>query len=352
MKLIVICGMSDDKVRASLLPLVSLEQVEEILLIRRSPLTMEKVKSYSPPAVMRWSLILAEIYRFFALFILSIKEQPTSIYAIYFVPHGIYAALVGRFLQIPVIHELIGTDRPKVTKRKCFQKLLSQGKRIGVRGTVSRDQLVSLGIPKEKFFISNAVNILDFELFAPGSGEKKFDLIYCGYMDYNKRVDIIIDAYIELQKAHPELTILLVGDGPERQKLESRIAQVGLQNQAVFVGKQSPETISGFLNQARIFVMASMFEGLPVAMIEALSCGLPVVMPDVGDIEDIATHDFNGLLFDQNHSDGMYDALSRLVGCDDLYQELREGALKTRERFIEDFTIAGVQRTWNEILNH
>ena len=98
--------------------------------------------------------------------------------------------------------------------------------------------------------------------------------------------------------------------------------------------------------------MASMFEGLPVAMIEALSCGLPVVMPDVGDIKDITIHDFNGLLFDQNNSSGMYDALSRLVGCEDLYHKLREGALKTRERFIEDFTIAGVQKTWNEILNH
>ena len=53
MKLIVICGMSDDKVRANLLRLVLLEQVEEILLIKSSPLTMEEVKSCSPPAEMR-----------------------------------------------------------------------------------------------------------------------------------------------------------------------------------------------------------------------------------------------------------------------------------------------------------
>jgi len=350
MKLVVICGMSDDKVRARLLPLVRLETVKQIFLIRRSSLAMEKVSTFSPPKVMRWSLILSEIYRLLVLISLCIKEKPACIYAIYFVPHGVYAGLVGWLLQIPVVHELIGTDRPKVTKRKFFQRLLSRGKRIGVRGTTSRDQLVSLGIPEEKFFISNAVNILDFDLFKPVPCEKKFDLIYCGYMDQNKQVDIILDAFISLQKNYPDLTMVLVGDGPERKALEEKIIHASHQNQVAFVGKQPYEAIPKFLNQSKIFVMASTFEGLPVAMLEALSCGLPVVVPNVGDIKDFAIHGYNGLLLEQSSSNAIYDAFSQLVNCDELYQQLQDGALETRDHFIQTFTIASVQKTWKEIL--
>lgn len=352
MKLAVVCGMSDDKVKARLLPLVKLDSVDEIFLIRRKPLEMEKVKIYSPPRIIQGSLLLSEIYRIFTLFFMCVKEKPAMIYAIYFVPHGIYAGLIGGLFHIPVVHELIGTDRPKVSKSKFYQKLLSQGKRIGVRGAVSCEQLISLGIPKEKFFISNAVNILDFDHFKPQQGNKNFDLIYCGYMDKNKQVGLILDAFITLQQSHPEATMILVGDGPERQSLEAKVNHAGLSQQVSFVGKQPFQAIPDFLNQSRIFVMASAFEGLPVAMIEALSCGLPVVVPDVGDIRDLAIHKYNAWLLKESSPDAITEALFQIINDQELYQTLQAGAFETRSKFVETFTIADVQETWKGILEN
>jgi hypothetical protein len=78
MKIVTICGMSEDKVRASLLPLTELEAVEKIFLVRRSPVSMAKVESYSPPKILGWSLFLTEVFRFIALFFVCVKENQTA----------------------------------------------------------------------------------------------------------------------------------------------------------------------------------------------------------------------------------------------------------------------------------
>jgi len=351
MKIVVICGMSDEKVRARLLPLVEIMEMQQIYLIRRDPFHMEKIKTHSPPALLKWSLFLSEIYRFLVLFFVCAKEKPSYIYGIYFVPHGIYAAVVGFLLNIPVIQELIGTDRPKVTKLKVFQKLLSSAECVGVRGMTSKNQLYLLGIPKEKIFISNAVNILDFNYFKPTHLNKIFDLIYVGRLDENKQVGNLIDAVPKLCRIKPDLKIVIVGDGPERENLENLTARLNLSTQISFVGQQTSEAIPDFLNQSRIFVMTSAFEGLPVAMIEALSCGLPVVVPKVGDIDDIAIDKYNALLFDKNSLSDLIDSLSYIIGDGVVYQELKAGAVATRDKFIEEYTILNVQETWKKILS-
>ena len=350
MKIMVICGMSDDKVRATLLPLQEIDIVKEIFLVRRLPLESNKTNTFSPPEFLKFSLFLSEIYRFFALIYLCVREKPDLLYAIYFVPHGIYAAVVGFLSGIPVIQELIGTDRPKVAKNKIYQSLLKKTARIGVRGASSIEHLVSLGIPREKIFVPTAVNVLDFSLFKPNPLPKKYDLIYCGRMDKNKQIDLIINAIAQIRQKQPEVRAVLVGDGPERSNLESLCQKYHMEDSIVFTGNVPYQKIPDLLNQSRIFVMASAFEGLPVAMIEALSCCLPVVVPDIGDISDVAVNGYNALLVKGNSVNDFAEAFSNLLTNLDLYNILAEGACKTRDRFLEDYSLEKAKKTWEEII--
>jgi len=352
MKIVVICGMSDEKARARLLPLVKLKAVDQIILIRRSALEMEKVMVLSPPKLMRWSLLLSEIYRFLMLFAACIKHKPACVYAIYFVPHGIYAALIGSLLNIPVIQELIGTDRPKVAHSKWYQKLLSQAEYIGVRGSESLESLSSLDIPREKFFISNAVNVLDFDLFKPDQASKKFDLIYCGYLDQNKQINLLIDAVNDYnRKTRHCIKVGLVGDGPQRDCLERQAADLGLSDHIDFVGRQPYQAISAFLNQSRLFVMTSAFEGLPVAMLEALSCELPVIVPNVGDISDVARHGYNAWLINETSREAYVRAFSEILDNAETYERLVDGAKATRQRFLAEYTLEKSMDTWKAMLD-
>jgi glycosyltransferase involved in cell wall biosynthesis len=351
MKVVVICGMSDEKVRARLLPLTEIASIEKIFLIRRSPITMKNVKSFSSPNVFRWSLLFSELYRLIILLILCIKEKPDFLYAIYFVPHGLYAAIFGGIFNIPVIQELIGTDRNLVNRSKYYQKLLKRSKRIGVRGTTSLSQLSDLlGEPEEKFFISVAVNAIDFELFKPSGLEKNFDLVFCGRLDQNKQVNLILGAFYEVYRTNPDVKLLFIGDGPEKVNLQSKTLDLGISQNVIFAGRQKYQDIPELLNQSRIFIMASSFEGLPVAMIEALSCGLPVIVPDVGDISDIARHGYNGLLVIENKVTAYRDAIQTIVSDTAFYEKLRTGALETREKFLRNFSVENASDIWKDIL--
>lgn len=350
MKIIVICGMSDDKVRARLLPLVGFDQMDQIHLIRRAPFSMEKITTHNPPGIFKHSLILAEVYRFFKLITLSLKIKPDYIYAIYFVPHGIYAALAGWLFHIPVIQELIGTDRPKVANSKLYQRLLDRAKHIGVRGNKSREALSDLGIDRKKIFIPTSVNVLDSNHYKPDNSPKVYDFIYCGRMDENKQVDMLIQALDQVHHFKPNLRAVLVGDGPERHNLEALCTQLNLGDVITFAGNQPYSAIPSWLNQAKVFMMASAFEGLPVAMIEALCCGLPVVVPDIGDIQDVAVHNNNAWLVTDKTISGYTEGLTSIVHDQQLYERLKQGALVTRTKLIHQNSAENAKAIWKTIL--
>jgi glycosyltransferase involved in cell wall biosynthesis len=350
MNIAVISGMSDDKVRARLQPLINIEDVHAIYLFRRKPIQLTKVITCSPPGWMPKFIVCAELFRFFALIYISLTKRPDLYYGIYFVPHGIYAAIAGWIFRRPVIQELIGTDRPKVLGSKMLLRMLKSAERISVRGSTSIKQLVHFGIVADKIFSSPAVNVLDFDMFKPSKVTKKFDLIYCGRMDENKQLDILVNAISTLKERHKALMMVFVGDGPERPKLEQLTNTLGLENNIIFTGDLPNDLIPVYLNQSRIFVMSSAFEGLPVAMLEALSCGLPLVVPNVGDIPDLAQHGVNALLVEQPEVDAYAHALDLLLSNDQLYQTLTDGAFKTRQQMADEFTIEKATSKFRQIL--
>jgi len=350
-KVIAVCGLTDSQVRGYLAPLIALDEIEVIYLVRRQPIDLPKVVSCSPPKWMRQVLFLAELYRLLSLFYLALTKSPALLYGIFFIPHGIYVSIIGWLFSIKVIQEIIGTDRPKVMRSRLLQRLLASADRIGVRGEISKAQLAAVGIPEEKMFTSIAVNAIDFDHFKPMDLPKKYDLIYCGRMDANKQLDVLIRAAALLKPQYQELRMVLVGDGPAKQSLQALSKKLEMQNAITFVGRQPNEAVPRYLNQSHIFVMTSAFEGLPVAMIEALSCGLPVVMPDVGDIGDVAEDGVNARLIRDVSVDGFVRNLLPLLEHPQEYEKLRQGALKSRKGFVEYYAMEQVEQFWQEILS-
>ena len=342
--------MSNEKVKARLNPICQLDEIERVYLVRRQPFSMHKVQTFCPPKQIRNILILAETYRLLTLCILCLVVNPSLLYGIYFVPHGIYAAIIGRLFRKRVVQELIGTDRPKVMSSRLLLWLLKRAEWIGIRGSSSKKELINIGIPGSQLFSPIAVNALDFDLFKPNPVEKVYDLIYCGRLEEVKQIDIIIRAIGVLKETYPTLKAVIIGDGPLLEDLQSLTEDLGLKSSIFFAGDQPNDKIPGYLNQSRIFVMASAFEGLPVAMLEALSCGLPVVMPDVGDIRDVAIHGVNAWIVSDNTLQGYVEGLSALLNNQALYSRLKHSALEMREKFIVDYSAEAAIRIWKDVI--
>jgi glycosyltransferase involved in cell wall biosynthesis len=108
--------------------------------------------------------------------------------------------------------------------------------------------------------------------------------------------------------------LTLVGDGPMRADLEARVRELGVADVVEFLGARPEEEVMQILAGADLLVLASLIEGLPVVLMEAMAFGVPVVAPHVAGIPELVTHEREGLLFPPSDWEGLSAQLRRLVG--------------------------------------
>ena len=103
-------------------------------------------------------------------------------------------------------------------------------------------------------------------------------VVAMGRLSPEKGFDLLIDAFARLAAQHADWRLEIAGEGPERDALQRQIDAAGLQPQVQLVGWVSdPER---FLSRSALFVMSSRYEGFPVALLEAMACGVPVISFD------------------------------------------------------------------------
>jgi glycosyltransferase involved in cell wall biosynthesis len=154
------------------------------------------------------------------------------------------------------------------------------------------------GIPGAR--IRRIPNGVDTSRFAPAGAAERARLrgaagvpagalaIYAGRLAPEKGADVLLEAWAALAPETPA-TLCLVGDGPERAALEARARALGIDGRVRFAGARAD--VAPWLRAADLFVLPSRTEGLSVALLEAMACGLPVVATDVGATREAAGPD-------------------------------------------------------------
>ena len=124
--------------------------------------------------------------------------------------------------------------------------------------------------------------------------ERDIPFVSVGRLDEQKGYTYLLEAAAVLMKREPDFRLSIVGDGPLRQSLEQQAASLGLNDTVRFEG-QSAE-VSRYLHRAHVFVLSSLWEGLPYTIIEAMASGLPVVTTDVGGCRELVIDGETGLV--------------------------------------------------------
>jgi glycosyltransferase involved in cell wall biosynthesis len=144
-----------------------------------------------------------------------------------------------------------------------------------------------------------------------------------GRLNTVKRQDLLIRAFARVRQRFPQAHLVLVGDGPARDTLNTLVAQLQLQASVHLVGAQlEPER---YLQIMDVFALSSSLEGLPLAILEAWAVGLPVIASAVGGVPDLIADGRNGLLFEP----GDEAVLARLLG--ELLENPTRGSCLGRE---------------------
>lgn len=183
-----------------------------------------------------------------------------------------------------------------------------------VSDTVAR-RLLAFGVPAEKIkTIANGIDVKAFERAEPlpllnAEGSTVVGVV--ARLDLQKGFEYLLQAARELCKTFPGLKIVIVGEGPDRDKIESMIQQYGLQSSVMLAGQQS--NMPGVYAAMDIFVLPSLNEGLPMTVLEAMAASKPVIATRVGAIPGVIKDAENGLLVDPRNSEGLRNAIASLL---------------------------------------
>jgi glycosyltransferase involved in cell wall biosynthesis len=157
------------------------------------------------------------------------------------------------------------------------------------------------------------------------AGAGPLHLIWVGRLVGHKRVDMLVDAVA----ATPDVSLEIVGDGPEHAHIEECIRQREAGDRVALQSALPHDAVLERIASAHAFVSASSYEGLPHVVIEALACGTPVVAVGAGGVVETIEHEVDGLIVDGDGPDPLAAAIRRLRDDEGLRARLAEGAGRT-----------------------
>lgn len=155
-------------------------------------------------------------------------------------------------------------------------------------------------------------------------------LIFVGRLGREKNVDLLLDAFSQVAAARPETVLAMVGDGPERSRLEGLVAKRGLADRVVFTGTLDKSRVIDAYLGSDLFFFASVTETQGLVTLEAMAAGLPVAAVDAQGTRDMVRHGREGLLSDASAPSLARQALA-ILGNAQLYKNFSEAA-KARAR--------------------
>lgn len=172
-------------------------------------------------------------------------------------------------------------------------------------------------------------------------------IITAGRLVPEKGIDYLVNVALEILTKYPEWKWYVLGEGPERGLLEEVIQQYGLEERLLVPGLVT--NVEDYLEQAKLFVLTSKREGLPMCLLEAKTYNLPCVSFDIATgpneiIEDGVT----GFLIEPFDCDDMTDKISTLIENEAMLQEFSRNAGNN----VEKFQLNEIMKKWNRVLNN
>lgn len=161
-------------------------------------------------------------------------------------------------------------------------------------------------------------------------------ILFVGRLAAVKGVPLLVKAFAALHQRHPDAVLTLVGDGPERGRIEALAAELGCAAALRFTGYLSQQEVAQELDRADIFALPSFAEGVPVVLMEAMASRLPVLATRIAGIPELVRDGVNGLLVPPGDSEALSEALDRLLSDPALCARMGQAGRQTVK---EDFNI-------------
>jgi len=344
---------------AHIRPLAFSKKCARVLVVTTYPLPpMEKVEAIYPPKLLVKTIgsVPARLLTFFWI---AITRSPHVIGGFHLLMNGMLAALIAKFIGAKSIYFCVGGPMELLgggiySENRLFGKLEAPDERLEkklIQLVRHFDLVVTMGKKAIDFFKENGVESnfqaisggLDSNRFYPAASPPDFDLILVGRLAPIKRIDLFLHVVEVLRLTKRGIKAVIVGDGALRAKLEQTIHDLSLDKNIEMVGHQ--KDVEGWLRRSRIFVLTSDSEGLALSLMEAMMCGLPAVVSDVGELSELVEQGVNGYLISDRSAGSFSDRILEILSDKTVYSRFSEAACRSAERH----DLAETTNKWNEI---
>lgn len=239
------------------------------------------------------------------------------------IPEG---SFIVSYMKIPYAHIYHGNDNPMTQSRYWYGKYFKFifdlfykriEKTASLRYTVGPEKN---GIPK---ILNPIYHQISIKPIATRSG-----FIFSGRLEQIKNIDRIVIIYSKLpEKIREDNDLFIAGEGTQLENLKLLVSKLKLTGKVHFLGNLPNEKLIETDSKRLILLMASTQEGLPMAIIEALSVGLPVISTNPGDISRVLKNDYNGFIFPINFND--VDYINSIINILNDYEKFSTNAYES-----------------------
>ncbi len=204
-----------------------------------------------------------------------------------------------------------------------------------------------------KIFDSNfkyMPNIVDTSFFIPSKkkySNKYFKFINIANLNKNKNQVSLIKAFSRGFTNNKNVSLSIIGEGPEHDMLNKEIKKLNMEKQITLYGIATREEVLKEIQSSDIFVLASQYETFGVVLIEAMSCGLPVISTRCGGPESIINDEKLGLLVEKNNIEALVTAMLKVYNGKYNSQYIRNYCI---ENFSEDAVVCKLNKVYEKIL--
>lgn len=219
-----------------------------------------------------------------------------------------------------------------------------------------KDRLLDQGFPADK--VVHHYHGVDIQQFSPDlSLPREPVVLFVGRLTEKKGVEYLIHAIAQVQHQRPDVSLILIGDGPLKNKLEALSAEHLKQYQ--FLGRQTPEIVKQWMNRASLLAAPSITatdgdsEGLPNVVLEAQSMALPVVSTLHAGIPEAVLHEQTGFLTAERDIDHLAHCSLQILNQADLQQRLsQQGRAHVKTYFDRERQTRQLENHYDNVLEN